>query len=119
MVAIYHWVIDGEAPFDAITEVLEYLWDAELTDYENWSREGHVFEHLARVANWLNSGADWSPLDYVDARKAGLPVGWRTSATFEKPDGRPDPAEEEHRTRRASRWSGRPPRGRGSRARSR
>lgn len=92
MVAIYHWVIDGDAPFNAITEVLDYLWDAELTDYENGSPYGHVFENLARIANWLNSGAVWSPRDYVDARRAGLPSSWRVSASYEKPDGRPDPA---------------------------
>ena len=95
MVAIYHWVIDGDAPFDAITEILDYLWEAELTDYEGCPRDGHAFEHLAKVSNWLNSGAAWSPLDYVDARKAGLPLGWRVSATYEKPDARPGPGKGE------------------------
>ncbi|GIW88287.1 MAG: hypothetical protein KatS3mg108_2611 [Isosphaeraceae bacterium] len=102
MVAIYHWVIDGDAPFDAITEVLEYLWDAELTDYENRPRDGHIFEHLVKLANWLNSGVSCSPHDYVDARKAGLSGGWRTSATYERPDGRPKPGEDEHRERRTA-----------------
>ncbi len=104
MVAIYHWVIDGEAPFDSIAHLLDRLWDEELKDYDSLLglQFHHTFQHLAKVANWLNSGADWSADDYVSASKTGLGTGWRVSATHERDDARRAPAPGEYPKMRMS-----------------
>src|SRR3954451_7975820 len=91
MPGIYHWVIDGTAPFDALTEVLDYCWEAELRDYEASLSKAHTFEHLVAIANWLNSGADWTPSDYLHAKNNGLGSSWRASATYDKPGSRVAP----------------------------
>lgn len=90
MVAIYHWVIDGDAPFDALASILEYRWQAELMGYKTASSRPHVFEHLAAAANWLNSGADWTPLEYAYASDHNRGMGWRAPAYCELPWRRPD-----------------------------
>lgn len=51
----------------SISRVVAYLWDAELRDYGTQSaasREGHIFEELVWVDNWL-TGASAMPSDYV------------------------------------------------------
>lgn len=96
MVAIYHRVIDGDAPFDSLAHVLDYLWEDEIKDYEASGGCEHSFVHLATVSNWLNSAADWSAQQYVQAGKAGIGTGWRVSATHERPGSRTPPAPGTH-----------------------
>jgi hypothetical protein len=88
MVAIYHWVVEEFVPFGSIAHILDYLWEEELKDYEASESAGHTFEHLAKVANWLNGRADWPTLDYIRARDASVGTGWRVSATHYPADCR-------------------------------
>lgn len=38
---------------EALTEVLDYLWDAEKEDFENEPRDGHIFHSLRALCDWL------------------------------------------------------------------
>lgn len=100
MVEIYSWIIDGEAPVDALARVLEHLWSEELTRYEASPTPGHLFEHLAAIANWMNSGSDWTPSEYVAACRAFPDAGWQASAMYERPGSDPGPGDDVDASRR-------------------
>ena len=91
MVGVYHWVVDGTAPFEALSAILDYLWEEELNRYEASPTPGHVFEHLAKVANWMNSGCDWTAEEYVGACRALYEPSWRVAGMFDRPGDGEDP----------------------------
>lgn len=83
MVTIYNWVSDPTTPVDDLARVLEYLWESELRSYESDPGPNHIFRSLAAVANWLNSGTDWTPDEYVSAWNGGNRDGWTVSGKYQ------------------------------------
>ena len=79
MVTVYNWVEDTSAPVDDITRLLEHLWEGELKDYGAAPVPTHIFCSLVKLANWLNSGTDWTPDEYVTAWEAGNRDSWQVS----------------------------------------
>ncbi len=75
---------EDNAPIEALCEVLDYLWAGELESYRERPTEGHIFNELALVANWLNGG-DWRPADYARAWDDVPELGWRAAGHASRP----------------------------------
>ncbi len=84
MVSTHSWIIDGDAPFDALSAVLEYLWADELRSFRESPEPGHLFVRLVEIANWLNN-SDWTPRDYLVAWENVPSDGWKASALYMLP----------------------------------
>lgn len=62
-------LLAGSEVTDAITTVVDYLWDDELADYSSaltndpQTAAGHIFTSLARIRNWLE-GAEAAVKDW-------------------------------------------------------
>lgn len=39
---------------DAITDIVNYLWESEYEDYDSFARSDHIFVSLCIVRDWLS-----------------------------------------------------------------
>jgi hypothetical protein len=74
---------------EAMTAILDYLWQDEVRDYLAKSREerqGHIFSHLVIIRQWLASRRNHEDPD-IEHAKATADADWKRTQDYPVPKG--------------------------------